>query len=440
MDKNNKRDIKLIFIFLSILSLSIGIWENYKSIWLEINNINISNISLIISASLIATSFISIALIIIFKKFNMLILIRISLIIRCLSFLAMILSFNKTIQWLKIFSFFIETISINLIIISIYPLITQKLKSYKIYSHRKLIEYLFTDIGILIAGGIIAFKLAGFFEYNILAIASLILTIACIPITFLLKSDNSEKKIKIKAIFKDKIINIYLIYWLIQSIAYNVALGLMSLLLKNLLGIPINYISIFLLASYILGDAFGYLALYKLNFKNDYLTYSCKFVLRLICYILIAITGNFYVAIIGIFLSLFVSRAWENVADGVYINRASKENQLAFANIRYAIGKIGMAIGVLISGQLFKYGIKAIFACASGIMLISISLAFYLIHLRHKEEKSKEDKSSNSMTETLENKSISTEITTEEISLKPENKIENNEIENVETKNIEKES
>ncbi len=367
------------------MSFSIGIWENYKTVWLEINKINISNISLIVSASLFVTCFISIGLILIFKKFNMLLLIRISLIIRAVSFLSMIISFNHPIGWIKILSFFLETISINLIILSIYPLITQKLKSSKIYSHRKLIEYLCTDIGILIAGGIIAFKLAGFFEYNILAIAALIFTIACIPITFLFKSDNSEKNIKFKAIFKDKIANIYLVYYFIQNIAYNIALGLMTLLLKNLLGLPINYISIFLLASYILGDVFGYLALYKLNFKKDYISYSCKFVLRLVLYVLIAITGNFYVAIVGIFLSLFVSRAWENVSDGVYINRINKENQLAFANIRYGIGKLGMAIGILISGQLFKFGIRAIFACSSAVMVVSISLAFYLMYLRKKE-------------------------------------------------------
>lgn len=166
----------------------------------------------------------------------------------------------------------------------------------------------------------------------------------------------------------------------------------MTLLLKNLLGIPINYVTIFIFASFVLGDGFGYLALYKLNFKNDYITYASKFVLRLTLYILIAITGNFYVAIIGIFISVLVSRAWENVADGVYINRVSKENQFAFANIRYGVGKLGMAIGVLISGQLFDYGIQIIFACSSAVMVISISLAFYLIHLRRKEAKKLEDK------------------------------------------------
>ena len=51
-----------------------------------------------------------------------------------------------------------------------------------------------------------------------------------------------------------------------------------------------------------------------------------------------------------------------------------------------------MAIGVLISGQLFDYGIQIIFACSSAVMVISISLAFYLIHLRRKEAKKLEDK------------------------------------------------
>lgn len=392
MENKCKKEIKWIFIFLATISLSAGVWENYKSVWLEVNNINISNISLIISASLLLTCFISIGLNLLFKKLNIVTLIRISLIVRSLSFLAMILSFNTSITWIKIASFFLESISTNLVIISIYPLITQKLKNGKIYSHRKLLEYVFRDVGILIAGGIIAFKLSGYFEYNILAIIALITSVACLPFTFFFSSDKSEKNIKFKNIFKDKIVNIYLLYWFVQSVAFNIALGLMTLLLKNLLGIPINYVTIFIFASFVLGDGFGYLALYKLNFKNDYITYASKFVLRLTLYILIAITGNFYVAIIGIFISVLVSRAWENVADGVYINRVSKENQFAFANIRYGVGKLGMAIGVLISGQLFDYGIQIIFACSSAVMVISISLAFYLIHLRRKEAKKLEDK------------------------------------------------
>jgi len=386
MEENSRKEIKWIFIFLAIFSFSIGIWENYKSVWLEVNNISLSNISYIISAGLFITCFISIGIMFVFKKFNMSILVKVCLFLRVLAMLIMAITFGYNIAWLKIVAFLIEAISTNLIIISIYPFITQKLKSGKIYSHRKLIEYLFTDLGVLLAGGIIAFKLANFFEYNVLAIVSLLLTIVSIPFAFKFKSDNSEKQIKLKLIFKDKINNIYLLYYFVQYIAYNTALGMLALLLKNLLGLSITFVSIFIIVASISGDLFGYLALYKLKFKNDYVNYSCKFVMRLILYALIAITGNLYVAIVGIFISLLVSRAWENVSDGVYINRISKENQLAYANIRYGIGKCGMALGVLLSGALFPYGIQAVFGASCCIMIISISLAFYLIHLRNKEK------------------------------------------------------
>lgn len=389
MDENTKKEIRWIFIFLAVFSFSIGIWENYKSVWLEVNNVSLSNISYIISAGLFITCFISIGIMFVFKKFNMSILVKICLFLRVVAMLVMALTFGRNIEWLKIVAFLVEAISTNLVIISIYPFITQKLKSGQIYSHRKLIEYLFTDLGILLAGGIIAFKLADFFEYNVLAIVSLALTVASIPFAFKFKSDNSEKQINLKLIFKDKINNLYLLYYFIQYIAYNTALGMLALLLKNLLGLSINFVSIFIIVASISGDLFGYLALYKLKFKNDYVNYACKFVLRLVLYALIAITGNVYVAIVGIFISLLVSRSWENVSDGVYINRIDKENQLAYANIRYGIGKCGMAIGVLISGALFPYGIQAVFGASCAIMVLSISLAFYLIYLRKKEEKAK---------------------------------------------------
>lgn len=382
----DKRKIKLIFIFLALFSFSIGIWENYKSVWLEINKISIAGSSYIISAGLILTCFISIGIMFLFKNYNLVALIKTSVILRFISLTALCILFQFSINWLKIIFFILDAISTNLVIISIYPLLTQTVKNNKAYSHRKLIEYVFADFGILIAGIIISFSLANFFEYNILVIIAIILTVCSIPLAFMFHSDNSEKSVNVKRVFKDKITNIYLLYIFIQQMAYNTALGLQTLLLKNVLGLSMQVVSIFLLVASISGDTFGCIALYKLNFKNDYISYSCKFVLRFIVYILIVITANIYIAIVAIFLSLFVSRAWENVSDGVYINRVAKEDQLFFNNIRYAFNKLGCAIGVLISGALFNYGLRAIFGVSCAIMLISISLAFTLIHMRKKEQ------------------------------------------------------
>ncbi len=375
-----------IFIFLAIFSFSLGLWENYKSVWLEINNIKIDYISYIISAGLVLSSFIAILTMVLIKNFNITWLIKISVVLRIFAMVTLCCCFHQEIVWLKVVAFLIESIASNLIVLSIYPLITQNLKTGKIYSKKKLLEYVFTDLGIFVAGIVVAFQLANAFEYNVIAIISAALTCFSLPFALMLTSNNIEKKSSLRNLFKDKICNLYLFYSFVQQTAYYTALGLMTLLLKNLLGLSINFVAVFLIVTALAGDLFGYLALYKLNFKNDYLNYSCKFVLRLIMYLLIACTGNFYVAIIGIAISLLVSRAWENVSDGVYINRVPNENQLLFSTFRYGVNKLGTAFGVFFCGVLFDWGIQAIFGVSAAIMFVSILLAFILIHLRNKEK------------------------------------------------------
>lgn len=49
-------------------------------------------------------------------------------------------------------SIIIDTLCTYLIITSIYPLIVTIIKSNKVYSKRKLTEYLFRDLGILVGG------------------------------------------------------------------------------------------------------------------------------------------------------------------------------------------------------------------------------------------------------------------------------------------------
>lgn len=388
MNVNNDKHIRYIFIFLGIFSFAMGIWENYKSVWLEVNDVNIANISYILAGSLVITCFIAVICASFFKKITTLTLIKFFVFLKILAMIGLALCFNTHNNALIIACFGLDSVSGNMIVFSIYPLITQTVKNVKIYSKRKLLEYTCLDVGMIIAGGILSVSLARNFEYNILLIASIVFTAAAIPMLFLIKNIHSEKSFSFKRIFKDKIVNIYQVYHFVTQIAFSSALGMMALLLKNILGLSINWVTIFIVVSSISGDIFGYLALWKLQPKNDYITFSIKFWMRFFVYLLIVITGNTYVALVAIFLSLFVSRAYENVSDGVYINRINCEDQLGFANIRYAIGRFGMAIGTFICGAMFNFGLRAIFAVSCGFWIIANSLGFYLIHLRNKEKNS----------------------------------------------------
>lgn len=389
-EKGNKQ-VHFIFLFLGIFSFAMGIWENYKSVWLEINNVSIANISYILSGSLVITCFIAILCASCFKKITTLNIVRFFIFVKIIAMICLAICFNSQNNGLIVVSFALDSIAGNMIIFSIYPLITQTIKDIKIYSKRKLLEYTCLDVGMIVAGGILAFSLAHNFQYNILLISSILLTAFSIPLLFFIKNVHSEKTFSFKRIFKDKIVNLYQVYYFVAQIAFCSSLGMMALLLKNILGLSMNWVTLFIVFSSIFGDIFGYLALWKLQPKNDYVTFSLKFWMRFFVYLLIVITGNIYVALVSIFLSLFVSRAYEDVSDGVYINRINSEDQLGFANIRYSVGKFGAAIGTFLCGAMFDFGLRAIFGVSCIFILISNLLGFYLIHLRNKEKKLLQD-------------------------------------------------
>ena len=52
----------------ALMSFSIGIWANYRSLWLESRNISLDNISLILSISFICSAIISIIISLVSSK------------------------------------------------------------------------------------------------------------------------------------------------------------------------------------------------------------------------------------------------------------------------------------------------------------------------------------------------------------------------------------
>ena len=254
-------------------------------------------------------------------------------------------------------------------------------------SKRKLVEYLFKDIGILIGGIIIGrtIKLLTI-DYNILLLLSMIFTIvsALILISINVKNKNEKIKVSIKDIMKDKITIIYLIYYCIASIAMSVGLGLKMLMLTNKLGFSDVGATNYLLIIGLTADVIGIVALKFLTPKSDYLAISLKFGIRFILYILAFFINNHIMSMIAITWSILISTAYENKTDAPYINRIKNEYSIFFSNIRYMTWMAGNAIGLYLAGKIYSYGINYMFGLSAIFMFIQIGLAYYLIYLRKK--------------------------------------------------------
>lgn len=385
------KDENKILIMLAFFSISIGLWGNFRQLWLQDNNFSVTQISNIISIG----TFISVIGIALIGKYVTLNKLKKTLTsILTIKFINMLALYflngtNKT-ELIKL-AIMIDIVMEYIIITSIYPLITTIVKSDTIYSKRKLTEYLFRDIGILLGGIFIGKSVAGILvNYNICLIISNVFLLISIFTMLNIKINKIEEKHSVKNsmvkyILKSKIMSLYLLDMFVGTTAMSTALGLKMLTLTNYFAFSDSIATNYLLIVGLIADGIGILALKYLTPKNDYLTITIKFGIRFIWYVVVFISNNLIITLIAITWSLLISTAYENICDGVYINRVENNYQLSFANIRYIIKFLGEAIGVFFCGIMYEIGLKYMLGLSAIFMIFQIGLAYYLIHLRRVE-------------------------------------------------------
>lgn len=385
------KDENKILIMLALFSISIGLWGNFRQLWLQDNNFSVTQISNIISIG----TFISVIGIALIGKYVTLNKLKKTLtLILTIKFINMLALYflngtNKT-ELIKL-AIMIDIVMEYIIITSIYPLITTIVKSDTIYSKRKLTEYLFRDIGILFGGIFIGKSVAGILvNYNICLIISNVFLLISIFTMLNIKINKIEEKHSVKNsmvkyILKSKIMPLYLLDMFVGTTAMSTALGLKMLTLTNYFAFSDSIATNYLLIVGLIADGIGILALKYLTPKNDYLTITIKFGIRFIWYVVVFISNNLIITLIAITWSLLISTAYENICDGVYINRVENNYQLSFANIRYIIKFLGEAIGVFFCGIMYEIGLKYMLGLSAIFMIFQIGLAYYLIHLRRVE-------------------------------------------------------
>ena len=392
------KDENKILIMLAFFSISIGLWGNFRQLWLQDNNFSATQISNIISIGTFI-SVIGIALIGKYVTLNKLKKTLTSILsIKFINMLALyFLNGTNKIEQIKL-AIMIDIVMEYIIITSIYPLITTIVKSDTIYSKRKLTEYLFRDIGILLGGIFIGKSVAGILvNYNICLIISNVFLLISIFTMLNIKINKIEEKHSVKNsmvkyILKSKIMSLYLLDMFVGKTAMSTALGLKMLTLTNYFAFSDSIATNYLLIVGLIADGIGILALKYLTPKNDYLTITIKFGIRFIWYVVVFISNNLIITLIAITWSLLISTAYENICDGVYINRVENNYQLSFANIRYIIRFLGEAIGVFFCGIMYEIGLKYMLGLSAIFMIFQIGLAYYLIHLRRVENTQNEKK------------------------------------------------
>lgn len=384
----------LILIMLAFYSVSVGLWNNFRQLWMETNNFNVDEISKILS---FATLICVIGILFFAKKINMQNIKKFllaSLIIKSITLYVLFLMNSTGHSNIIIVLLIIDVIVERLIIVSIYPFICTIKKTDRLYSKRKLVEYLFRDIGILVGGILIGRTIYGYLvDYNICLIISIFFLICSFVILFSVKQqvveeENKEEKVDIiKYIKSHKLIRIYLFYIISGNIAINVGLGLKMLMLTNIFNFSPSNATNYLLIVGLIADAIGILALKYFTPKDNYLTVFIKFGIRFIGYTLAFVTNNPIVCMIAITWSLLISTAYEDKVDAQYINTIPNEYQLLFTDVIYITAAISEAIGLFLAGLTYNYGVRYMLGLSAFIMLFQITFANTLVYMiKHKKE------------------------------------------------------
>ena len=379
-----------ILAMLACFSTSVGLWENFRQLWLQDNGFSAGSVSIVTSIglaiSVVGVIFVGYRLKLRhLKSFMTMILgmkLMILLILRGLDASGNILTMSTCIV--------LDIVTSYLIVASVYPLITTVIKNDQIYSKRKLVEYWFRDIGVLVGGMMLGQTLFGrLLDYNACLVVSMVFLGMAIVMMLSFKIRPTEKEPPrgdsiLKYVIRSRLQVCYMTYAFLAAMSFAVALGLKMLMLTNYLGFSAGTATNYLLIVGLLSDAVGVIALKYFTPKNDYLTVMLKFGLRLLAYVIAVLAEDPFVAMLAITWSLMISTAYEDVTDGHYINLVDNRHQLSYSTIKHVMSFAGEAVGMLLCGMMYDFGVSFILGAAAVITGGQIGVAFYLIHLRHR--------------------------------------------------------
>lgn len=391
----NLRTANRILLMLAFFSISAGLWANFRQLWLQENGYAAADISTLTSVA----TFLSVGGILLvgwkLKPAALKSFMTGILAVR-LANSGLQLALNGSGQFFLInLSTIIEIFTSYMIVASVYPLLTTVMKSNRVYSKRKLVEYLFRDVGVLIGGILIGQSMVGLgVDYNVCLAVSMVFLALAMLIMFRIhlhptESASKVQKSALKYVLKSKVQTCYMAYAFLSSTSFATALGLKMLILTNQLDFSASTATNYLLIGGLVGDVLGMVALKYFTPKNDYLTMTLKFGIRFGAYLIAVLANNPFVFLLAFTWAMLSETAYEDVSDGYYINLVDNQHQLGYNTLKHVMNYLGEATGVLFCGWMYNYGLVAILGLAAFIMVFQMAIAYYLIHLRHRRRRTR---------------------------------------------------
>ena len=379
---NKKNDEKLLMIVLAFMCFSIGVWSNYRQLWLTNNGFDITSISRLFSVALICSAVISFIISLFSTKVNIKSIIVMSILFRSIS-MTMLL-FTKDVFIIKT-SMLLGIMCDVIFSIAFYPLLTYVTKSDESYKRKMLIEYFAKDIGIVFCGLLIGVKIGELlFSYDTCLLIALVSSFLSVIVLLFyntnedyLDKNNSLKK-SFKNIFSSKVNNLFLTNQLIINISYGIVFDLILIILTEYINFEVSLASVFIIVCNVLGSISGAI----INKYSDSWSVSkssiVRFGIRIFGYIIAFLLNDTIGFVIAIIIGYITSRILDNKTTGTFLELIDKKEQFLFGNIKYFAACIGEGIGVFLAGILISISFKYIFMGAIVITIIQIMIFVYL--------------------------------------------------------------
>ena len=367
----------LLMIVLAFMSFSIGIWRNYRQLWLENIGFDVQSISKVLSVALICSALISFLISIYSTRVKVKNVIMLTGTLRALAMLVLLLNSNTyIIKVCMLICIMCETT----FSIAFYPLLTIVNKDRSAFAKQALINYLGKDAGVIVCGLLIGVTVGNIvFDYNSCLFLAMISTILSILFLILFNEKKTYKKRNVlplkkalKNLIKSKVNNYFLFTQFIMNISYGMIFGLVMIILTNYIGFSVSIASVFIIVCNLIGS----FACSLFNRYGDNLTFKIstliKYGSRVISYLIAFFMPNVLSFVIAMIIAHISARILDDKVNGAYITRINTNSQFLFGNIRYFILSLGEGIGVYLAGYMLEISFRSLFLGASIFTILQI--------------------------------------------------------------------
>lgn len=377
-----------LLLFLACYSFSVGLFDNYRVLWLSEIGISTISISRIITVGSIVTA---LSLLFFSLKVSPSKLkngITVSLILK-LIIGTLLICFRNTSQYFLIkFLMFFDIALMQLVLSAIYPFMMTAYKSDLLYTKREAVESIASKLGFFLVSFLLGKSFGSFLvDYNACFLFSIIFLFFSFMI--FLNISVSQEKIKetkeanLNEAFhyfnNHKILYLSLLISFVGNIAWSIITSLKMLTLTEILGFDTKGASYFILILGILTNILALVIVKYFNCKNDYIAVFLKYGSRSILYLGIFLTGDQCILLVTMTFLLLTDSTFNYVITGYFINHIQIEYTLIYTVLKYSSSLLGDGIGTFLCGLTFHMPIRYIGLYSFIFGLITYILANILV-------------------------------------------------------------